>query len=183
MATYPRGERDSILYQTSYRYRRSIQDLECEVVFHPSYRPGRRGLCSTGSGGETKKLSCLADLGVTQVMFMERRVLFGQVPLHLTTTRTAVLHNSSINHAYFQVVDPNPVPGLNVSPIQGVVPVGGTTELKIHLTPSAVMKFDTRLEVAIRGWKTIDLRMGGTVEPPLVDIDMPSFQLGEYTVD
>ena len=37
------------------------------------------------------------------------------------------------------------------------------------------MKFDTRLEVAIRGWKTIDLRMGGTVEPPLVDIDIVSF--------
>ena len=73
---------------------------------------------------------------------------------------------------FLQVVDPNPVPGLSVSPVQGVVPVGGTTELKIHLTPSAVMKFDTRLEVAIRGWKTIDLRMGGTVEPPLVDIDM-----------
>ena len=36
------------------------------------------------------------------------------------------------------------------------------------------MKFDTRLEVAIRGWKTIDLRMGGTVEPPLVDIDIVS---------
>ncbi len=37
------------------------------------------------------------------MMFMERRVLFGQVPLHLTTTRTAVLHNNSQNHAYFQV--------------------------------------------------------------------------------
>ncbi|XP_041462969.1 cilia- and flagella-associated protein 47-like isoform X1 [Lytechinus variegatus] len=157
----------------------AFKDLECEVVFHPSYHAPEEGVFALQvHGGETKKLSCLADLGVTQVMFMERRVLFGQVPLHLTTTRTAVLHNSSINHAYFQVVDPNPVPGLNVSPIQGVVPVGGTTELKIHLTPSAVMKFDTRLEVAIRGWKTIDLRMGGTVEPPLVDIDMPSFQLG-----
>ncbi|XP_072178621.1 cilia- and flagella-associated protein 47-like [Diadema setosum] len=157
----------------------AFKDLECEVVFHPSYHAPEDGLFALQvHGGETQHLKCLADLGPTQVMFMERRVLFGQVPLHLTTTRTAVLHNNSNNHAYFQVVDPNPVPGLSVSPVQGVVPVGGTTELKIHLTPSAVMKFDTRLEVAIRGWKTIDLRMGGTVEPPLVDIDMPSFQLG-----
>ena len=43
------------------------------------------------------------QLAPTPVMFMERRVLFGQVPLHLTTTRTAVLHNNSQNHAYFQV--------------------------------------------------------------------------------
>ena len=76
------------------------------------------------------------------------------------------------------MVDPSPVPGLTVSPVQGVVPVGGNTELSIYLTPAAVMKFDTRLEVAIRGWKTIDLRMGGTVEPPLVDIDIVSIGLG-----
>ena len=74
----------------------------------------------------------------------------------------------------WQVVDPSPVPGLTVSPVQGVVPVGGTTELGIFLTPGAVMKFDTRLEVGIRGWKTIELRMGGTVEPPMVDIDVVS---------
>ena len=29
--------------------------------------------------------------------------MFGQVPLHLTTTRTAMLKNTSLNHAYFQV--------------------------------------------------------------------------------
>ncbi|XP_033635373.1 cilia- and flagella-associated protein 47-like isoform X1 [Asterias rubens] len=156
-----------------------LKDLECEVVFHPSYHAPEDGeFALQVHGGETLTLKCFADLGPTQVMFMERRVLFGQVPLHLTTSRSAVLHNASQNHAYFQVVDPNPVPGLNVSPVQGVVPVGGTTELGIFLTPSAVMKFDTRLEVAIRGWKTIELRMGGTVEPPMVDIDVPTFQLG-----
>lgn len=64
------------------------------------------------------------------------------------------------------------MPGLTVFPVQGVVPVGGTTELQVYLTPSAVMKFDTRLEVDIRGWRTIELRMGGTVEPPVVDIDV-----------
>ena len=69
-------------------------------------------------------------------------------------------------------MDPNPFPGLTVDPIFGVVPVGGTTELKIHLTPNAVIKFDTRVNVAIRGWKMLELRMGGTVEPPCVDIDL-----------
>ncbi|XP_022089961.1 cilia- and flagella-associated protein 47-like isoform X2 [Acanthaster planci] len=155
------------------------KDLECEVVFHPSYHAPEDGeFALKVHGGDTLKLKCFADLGPTQVMFMERRVLFGQVPLHLTTSRSAVLQNASQNHAYFQVVDPSPVPGLTVSPVQGVVPVGGTTELGIYLTPGAVMKFDTRLEVAIRGWKTIELRMGGTVEPPMVDIDVPTFQLG-----
>ncbi|XP_071954714.1 cilia- and flagella-associated protein 47-like isoform X2 [Antedon mediterranea] len=157
----------------------AFKDLDCEVVFHPSYHAPEEGeFILQVHGGEESKLKCIADLGPTQVMFMERRILFGQVPLHLTTTQTAVLHNNSQNHAYFQIIDPNPVPGLMVSPVQGVVPVGGNTELKIYLTPGAIMKFDTRLEVSIRGWKTIELRMGGTVCPPSVNIDVPSFHFG-----
>lgn len=73
-----------------------------------------------------------------------------------------------------QVLDPNPFPGLSVSPLHGVVPVGGTAELSVSLMPGAIMKFDTHVQVAIRGGKTLELRMGGTVEPPCVDIDLVS---------
>jgi len=70
------------------------------------------------------------------------------------------------------VNDPNPFPGLTVSPLHGVVPVGGNAELHVKLTPDAVLKFDTRVNVAIKGGKSLELRMGGTVEPPTVDIDL-----------
>ena len=76
---------------------------------------------------------------------------------------------------FVQVLDPNPFPGLTVSPLHGVVPVGGVAELKVDLAPNAVMKFDTRVQIAIRSWKTLELRMGGTVEPPRVDISVVSF--------
>ncbi|XP_070567350.1 cilia- and flagella-associated protein 47-like [Ptychodera flava] len=157
----------------------AFKDLECEVVFHPSYHAPEDGQFALQvHGGSTLKLNCTANLGPTQVQFIERRILFGSVPLHLTTTRTAQLYNTSQNHAYFQVIDSTPFPGLSVTPTHGVVPVGGIAEIKVQLTPTAVLKFDTRVQIAIRGWKTIDLRMGGTVEPPVVDIDMPSFHLG-----
>ena len=54
------------------------------------------------------------------------------------------------------------------------MPVGGVAELKVDLAPNAVMKFDTRVQIAVRGWKTLELRMGGTVEPPIVDISVVS---------
>lgn len=73
---------------------------------------------------------------------------------------------------FFQVLDPNPFPGLAISPIHGVVPVGGHAELKVQLTPSAILKFDTKIQVAIKGGRTLELRMGGNVEPPTVDIDV-----------
>ena len=70
------------------------------------------------------------------------------------------------------MLDPNPFPGLTVSPVHGIVPVGGNATLLVHLTPNAVIKFDTRINISIRGGKTMELRMGGTVEPPVVEIDI-----------
>ena len=52
----------------------------------------------------TMLFSCyLLQIGATNVSFIDRRISFGQVPLHQTTARTAMLKNNSLNHAYFQV--------------------------------------------------------------------------------
>ncbi|XP_071134806.1 cilia- and flagella-associated protein 47-like isoform X3 [Mytilus edulis] len=157
----------------------SFKDLDCEVVWHPSYLAPEDGMFSLKvHGGPTLQLSCRAELGTASVQFVERRIMFGQTPINLTTTRTAMLANTGQTHAYFQVIDSNPFPGLTVSPVHGVVPVGGFAELKVMLTPQAMVKFDTRVQVAIKQGKTLELRMGGTVEPPTVDIDLPNFNFG-----
>lgn len=72
-------------------------------------------------------------------------------------------------------MDPNPFPGLTVTPVHGVIPVGGKAEISASLTPESILKFDTRIQVAIKGGKHIDLRVGGTIEAPEVDIDVVSF--------
>ncbi|XP_064627283.1 cilia- and flagella-associated protein 47-like isoform X2 [Lineus longissimus] len=157
----------------------AFQDLQCEIVFHPSYLAPEDGMFALQvHGGNQLALKCSAKFGPTTVKFIDRRIMFGQVPLHLTTIKAAHLHNNSQNHAYFEVIEPNPFPGMTISPVHGVVPVGGNAELKVSLTPNAVIKFDTRVMVSIRGWKIIELRMGGTVEPPVIDIDEKTFNLG-----
>ena len=155
------------------------QELICEVVFHPSYTA-----CDAGEfvlqvhGGNSIKLKCTAKFGQPQVQFIDRRVLFDNVPLNMTTTRTAVLYNPSQNHAFFQVVDPAPFDGLAISPIYGKVPVGGSKEITVSLHPTQVIKFDSHLMVSFRNWKTLDLRIGGVVEPPSVELDVKSFKIG-----
>lgn len=44
----------------------------------------------------------------------------------------------------------------------------------MEFTPDLVHKFDSEIEVNILGWKTISLRLGGTVEQPCVDVDVVS---------
>lgn len=49
-----------------------------------------------------------------------------------------------------QVLDVYPLPGMVVSPCEGVVPSGGQAVFKIHFRPDAVIKFDTRVEVTYK---------------------------------
>ena len=44
----------------------------------------------------------------------------------------------------------------------------------MEFTPDLAQKFDCEIEVNIVGWKTISLRVGGTVEQPCVDVDVVS---------
>jgi len=71
-----------------------------------------------------------------------------------------------------QILNPNPFPGLTLSPVCGVVPVGGVALISATLTPNAVMKFDSQVNVAVRNGKSVEVRVSGSVEPPLVDIDL-----------
>ncbi|XP_054830370.1 cilia- and flagella-associated protein 47-like [Eublepharis macularius] len=154
----------------------ACKDLECEVVWHPSFSSpvtGEFDLCV--HQGKTLKLKCFAKLGSTSVQFKEQRITFNHAPIHLTTCKIAILQNVGHNHAYFQVVDANPLPGMVITPFQGVVPVGGRTELKICFTPNALMKFDSRVEVAVRHAKSLELRIGGSVDVPDIELSMHSF--------
>lgn len=58
-----------------------------------------------------------------------------------------------------QVLDVCPLPGMMVSPSDGVVPSGGQAVVNIHFYPDSVIRFDTRIEVRERkrggGWKEL----------------------------
>ncbi|XP_071186802.1 cilia- and flagella-associated protein 47-like [Salvelinus alpinus] len=154
----------------------AYRELDCEVMWHPSFcspLEGQFDLCV--HQGNTAQLRCVAKLGSSSVQLAEKHLVFGSVPLIFPSVRTATLHNTGHNHAYFQVLDVYPLPGMVVTPTEGVVPVGGQAEVQVHLNPGAVMKFDTRVEIALRNMKSLELRVGGSVEPPLVDINVKSF--------
>lgn len=157
----------------------AFTSLECEVIYQPTFSaPDETDFLVHVTGGSDLKLKCMAKLGSAHCAFVERRLLFGSVPLHLTTVKTVSLKNTGHNHACFEVIDTHPIPGMIISPKEGVVPVGGTAELKVEFSPNSIHKFDTHIQVNVRGWKIISLRVGGTIEPPCVDIDVSSFQFG-----
>ncbi|XP_025947269.1 cilia- and flagella-associated protein 47, partial [Apteryx rowi] len=154
----------------------AYRDLECEVVWHPAFHAPEAGefnLCV--HQGNTIKLKCFAKLGPTSVQFMQQRIHFNHAPLVLCTCKTAILQNIGYNHAYFQVIDSNPLPGMIITPPEGVIPVGGHADLKIYFTPNAKMNFDTSVEVAVRNSGVLVLRITGCVETPEINISVELF--------
>ncbi|KAM9328460.1 cilia- and flagella-associated protein 47-like [Pholidichthys leucotaenia] len=153
------------------------KELDCEVVWHPSFSAPSEGdfdLCV--HEGNTQRLHCVAKVGITSVQLAEKQITFGSVPLNMLSTRSAVLHNTGQNHAFYQILDLCPLPGMTLSPSEGVVPSKGQVVLNIHFNPEYVIRFDTRIEIALRNLKSIELRVGGSVEPPNVDISVSHFQ-------
>ncbi|XP_048577373.1 cilia- and flagella-associated protein 47-like isoform X2 [Nematostella vectensis] len=157
----------------------AFTNLVCQVTYMPTYSaPDETIFQLHVNNGTQKRLQCLAKVGSAHCAFVERRLLFGPVALNLTTTKSVSIKNTGQNHAYFEVVDTHPIRGMVIVPKEGVVPVGGSTELVVHFSPDTIHKFDTHIQVNVRGGKMISLRVGGTVEPPCVDIDVETFRLG-----
>ncbi|XP_072235639.1 cilia and flagella-associated protein 47-like [Leuresthes tenuis] len=155
------------------------KELDCEVLWHPSFSSNSEGdfdLCV--HEGITQRLHCVAKVGSTTIHLSEKRIIFASVSLNIPSVRTAVLHNTGQNHAYYQVVDVFPLPGMVVSPSEGVVPSKGQVMLNIHFNPDSVIKFDTRVKIALRNMKSIELRVGGSVESPNIDISVSDLQFG-----
>lgn len=155
------------------------QELDCEVLWTPGYlSPDTGSFRLNVLGGNTIEFECKAQLGSTNVHFIERRLALINCPVNLTTYGTATLVNTGSNHAYFQIADTNPVAGMTITPVRGIIPIGGERELHLSFTPTSIMKFDFNLEVAIRNWRNLFLRVGGSVENPCIEIDVPSFTFG-----
>lgn len=139
----------------------------------------------TIKGLGTDRLSVF-QIGSTNVQLEETQIMFKSVPLNMESTKTLLVHNSGPNHTYYkvplmhtqkhgctqilysdpdfvlysQVLDACPMPGMVVSPSEGVVPCGGHAALSIHLNPNSVIKFDTRIAVRMR-------KKGNTETPSL----------------
>nr|XP_033803452.1 cilia- and flagella-associated protein 47 isoform X2 [Geotrypetes seraphini] len=154
----------------------AYRDLECEVVWHPGFSSPEVGeFILLVQGGSPLKLNCIAQLGTSNVQFTEERVLFNQIPLGITTQKSAFLQNKGSNHAYFQLLDLNPVPRMNIVPSQGVIPIGGVAKIDITFTPNGVIKFDAKVEVAVRNSKPTELKISGFVISPEVELSMRYF--------
>ncbi|XP_063249073.1 cilia- and flagella-associated protein 47 isoform X2 [Prinia subflava] len=152
-------------------------DVECEVVWHPGFSTPETGqFILYVRQGNSVNLKCSAKFGTTKVQFLAPSISFVHSPIGFTTCKTASILNTGYNHGYFQVHDTNPLPGMKITPSEGVIPVGGAADLKISFTPKAYMSFDKKVEVAVRNAAELTLKIGGFSEVTEIGIDVGVFE-------
>ncbi|CAL8389259.1 unnamed protein product [Boreogadus saida] len=102
------------------------RELDCEVTWVPSFSsPAAGDFDLRVHEGDTQRLHCMAKVGSPRVQLSESLVKLGSIPLNMHTVKTVFLHNTGHHPAYFQLLDPCPLPGMVLSPYEGEVPVGG----------------------------------------------------------
>ncbi|XP_041343867.1 cilia- and flagella-associated protein 47 [Pyrgilauda ruficollis] len=155
----------------------AYSEVECEVVWHPGFSSPETGQFTLSvRKGNSINLKCFAKFGATRVQLVAPSISFAHSPIGFTTCKTATILNTGRNHAYFQVLDSNPVPGMKITPTEGVIPVGGLVDLKISFSPKARMSFDKKVEVAVRNAAELILRISGFSEITEIGIDVGIFE-------
>ena len=156
------------------------RNLTCSVAYRPSFdAPLDGNVTLEVKNGNRAKLRCVVELEPIECRFADRRLMFGVVPLGLETVRSTWIENAGVVDAHFRIVRTIPYAGMTVRPATGSIPAGGKSEIVVAFRPSKAEKFDARIDVRIRGGKSISLRLGGAVETPSVDVNIDAFRFDD----
>ncbi|UJR33894.1 hypothetical protein I4U23_021314 [Adineta vaga] len=166
------------------------QTIDCEVVWYGSTQAPLENfftlhISSTndsrkisgynqsvkGYNETTLSLQCIAQIGKGKFRIPEKRVNFGTIPINMTSKQTFTIVNEGSNHLFYEIVEPNPCPGVVISPPNGLVTAGSQSSVTIEVTPIELIKFDIKFGLKVLGQREQEIRMTGEVIEP--DITIP----------
>ncbi|CAH8662171.1 unnamed protein product [Schistosoma bovis] len=146
------------------------------------------------------ELSCIAKLLPSKLSFSTRRLPLGSVAHGLPYTRQITIFNlgqnpilfyinqefkSAINHngsipSYMHRLS-RALPArveIQVSPIEGEIPVGGETTLKVTCIPIGLGKFESSITLSTYDRQDFNLSVCGTVLKPQIQLIPNTFEFG-----
>lgn len=134
--------------------------------------------------GKSKSLKCVGNVLPTKCTFKSKELEFGTVSVGQRSQQRVVVKNVSANPAVFyaSVAD---VAGASVSPDQGLIQPGKTTEFVVTLAPKQPHVYDSSinfLRLDIRGNKPMQLPVSGEAVIPKVAVEQDQFDFGQVAI-
>ena len=157
----------------------SFGELQCEAFCVPHYAtPENVSVIVLAKNGRQSTVNLKLDTGKHECSFLERRVLFSDIPINLNCIQYCHVYNSGQNNAYFKLEGNFGDFGMSVSPISGIVPAGGVVKLTIEISAPKQGKFDVPIILKFKQGSAISIRASGNVISPVVEADVPLFKFG-----
>ncbi|CBY14117.1 unnamed protein product [Oikopleura dioica] len=148
--------------------------LKCEVNFYPSFLASQNGEFKLVIEGKQYFVKCKADIPKAEVLFTDRKVNFGPIPLNSKSTRRVYLKNVLSNPAIFRFEQPRGIP-ISISPIEGIIPVGGILPVNVELYPTTMKKLEFSLVARIKNGDDSILRVAAHVQQPKMNLSVEKF--------
>ncbi|KAI6653286.1 hypothetical protein LOD99_3810 [Oopsacas minuta] len=154
-------------------------ELQCEAFCVPHFStPENVSATIYAKNGKESVLKMKLETGKHESKFLERRVLFGDIPISLNCIQYCNVHNPGPNNAYYKLECDFSHLGIHVSPSSGIVPTGGVVKLTVEVSASKIGKFDVPIILKFKQDSSISIRASGNVIRPIVVADVPLFKFG-----
>ncbi|CAG5111050.1 Oidioi.mRNA.OKI2018_I69.chr2.g5386.t1.cds [Oikopleura dioica] len=148
--------------------------LKCEVNYYPSFLAPHNGAFKLKIEGNSYMVKCNAIIPRAEVLFTDRKVNFGPIPLNSKSTRRVYLKNVLSNPAIFRFDQPRGVP-ISISPIEGIIPVGGILPVDLELYPTTMKKLEFSVIAQVKNGEDAVLRVAAHVQEPKIVLSVEKF--------
>ena len=157
----------------------SYGEIQCVAFCVPHYdTPENVSATLFTRNGKDSVLNLKLDTGKHESTFLERRVLFGDIPNNLNCIQHCNVYNPGPSNAYYKVECHFEPLGINVSPPHGIVPTGGVVKLVVEINATKTGKFDIPITLKFKQGTSISIRASGNIVRPVVEADIPLFNFG-----
>uniref|UniRef100_T1JAS5 Calponin-homology (CH) domain-containing protein n=1 Tax=Strigamia maritima TaxID=126957 RepID=T1JAS5_STRMM len=148
--------------------------IDCEVVYSLAKDGFEGQFILNVEGGEESILECHAQLDPAKVIAVDENIGLGPLAFHLPIEKMCILKNTGMCHAFYQMAAVQ-MPSPSLTPAKGILSAMDLKELKLRLCPDVMGKVDQRLYLNIKNGKTVEFKITGQVEPPLVEMSQNTF--------
>ena len=159
-----------------------LKSQNIEITYTPTTRAhDETTLLLNVTGGTTRTLKCIGDIGVPKCSISKKLINFGLIPIGILKTQMIKFKNTGEDDAIFTISHQN-VNELQVIPMNGRIAAHEQQVLQLNFKSVHAAPFDIPVNISIAGANNLTFNVTGQSELPQVQILNQEFEFGRLFV-
>ncbi|EAY22425.1 hypothetical protein TVAG_379040 [Trichomonas vaginalis G3] len=158
----------------------STQNIEV-TYFPQTHSHDEATLLLNVSGGQTRSLKCVGDIGAPKCSLNKKFVNLGLIPIGILKSQALRIKNSGDDDAIFSISYDNTAE-LQIIPMNGRIPAHDSQTLQLNFKSVHAAAFDFPVNIQIAGSNPLTFNVTGQSELPHVQLSVNAFEFGRLFV-